>query len=114
MDPVSAFVDEFFIQPIINPAVPGYNLVNTLTYGIILLGLTFYVIYPALKKKGFVFDFAFLQMLIPYIIFATSLRVLEDQRILTRSANPLDAGFYIFTPGIWFLTFALVIIGIII
>lgn len=108
----SSFLNEYFIQPIVNPSVPGYNLVNTLTYGIILLGLTFYVIYPRLTKHGYVFDWSFLKMLLPYIVFGTSLRVLEDQKILTRSINPLELGFYIYTPGIWFLTFALVVLGI--
>lgn len=106
------FLNEHFIQPIINPSVPGYNAVNTLTYGIILLALTFYIIYPSLKKRGYVFDWPFLKMLLPYILFGTSLRVLEDQKILLRSINPLELGFYIYTPGIWFLTFALVLVGL--
>jgi uncharacterized membrane protein len=70
------------------------------------------VIYPQLKKRGFVFDWHFLKMLLPYILFGTSLRVLEDQKILLRSANPFDAGFYILTPGIWILTFVLVCAGL--
>lgn len=113
LNEIWAFVTEYFVQPIVDSSVPGYNLVNTLTYGIILLTLTFYVIYPQLQKRGFVFDWPFLKMLLPYILFGTSLRVLEDQRILLRSANPLEPGFYILTPGIWILTFVLVIIGIV-
>ncbi len=109
---ITHFISENFIRPILDPSVPGYNMVNTLTYGIILLAVTFYLIYPALKKRGFIFDWPFLKMLLPYILFGTSLRVLEDQKILLRSANPLEAGFYILTPGIWILTFALVMIGI--
>lgn len=111
LDTIQRAIEEYFVQPILDSSVPGYNLVNTLTYGGILLVLTFYVIYPLLKKRGYVFDWAFLKTLLPYIIFGTSLRVLEDQKILARSANPLDAGFYILTPGIWLLTFALVLIG---
>lgn len=112
MEFLANFITENFVRPILDPSVPGYNAVNTLTYGLILLALTFYIIYPALKKRGYVFDWPFLKMLLPYILFGTSLRVLEDQKILLRSANPLDAGFYILTPGIWVLTFALVLIGL--
>jgi uncharacterized membrane protein len=106
------FVEEFFIEPIINPAVSGYNIVNTLVYGVILLLITFYIIYPRLNKAGLKFDWNFMKMLIPYILFGVSIRVLEDQQILTRSINPLDFGFYVFTPGIWILTFAMVLVGL--
>lgn len=109
---IPAFIQEQFIRPMIDPTVPGYNLVNTLTYGAILLGIAFYVIYPFLRKKGFTFDFAFLRALLPYILFGISLRVLEDQNFIARSTNPLEIGFYVFTPGIWILTFALVVIGL--
>lgn len=112
LEEISVFINENFVRPILDPSVPGYNLVNTLTYGLILLATTFYIIYPALKKRGIIFDWNFLKILLPYILFGTSLRVLEDQKILLRSANPLEAGFYIFTPGIWVLTFALVMIGL--
>ncbi len=109
---ISDFISENFVRPILDSSVPGYNLVNTLTYGVILLAATFYIIYPALKKRGFVFDWNFLKILLPYILFGTSLRVLEDQHILLRSASPFEAGFYIFTPGIWVLTFVFVMIGL--
>lgn len=112
MELISEFIFQNFVRPIIDPSVPGYNTINTLTYGAILLVVTFYIVYPWLKKRGFIFDWHFLTMLLPYILFGTSLRVLEDQKILLRSANPLDPGFYILTPGIWILTFALVEIGL--
>lgn len=108
MDPFTDFIQTYFVQPILDSSVPGYNPVNTITYGLILLGLAFYVIYPFLNKRRIRFEWNFFRMLIPYILFGSTLRVLEDQHILLRSANPLDAGFYVFTPGIWFLTFALV------
>ncbi len=110
---IGGFVHENYIRPMVDPTVSGYNLVNTLTYGLILLAAAFYVIYPFLRKRGFTFDFAFLRSLLPYILFGISLRVLEDQNVLARSTNPLELGFYVFTPGIWILTFALVIIGLV-
>ncbi len=107
-------IHEYFVRPMIDPSVAGYNPVNTAVYGILLLASAFYVIYPALAKRGIRFDLSFLHMLGPYILFGISLRVLEDQQILARSANPLDLGFYIFTPGIWILTFVLVMVGLLI
>lgn len=104
-------IEEFFIEPMVNPSVQGYNTVNTLVYGAILLAATFYIIYPKLKKMDIIFDWKFMQMLIPYILFGIAIRVLEDQRVFIRSANPLDIGFYFFTPGIWILTFLMVILG---
>ncbi len=112
LDQIQAFVHENFIRPMIDSSVPGYNTVNTIVYGVILLVLAFYVIYPFLSKRKYVFDWNFMKVLLPYILFGTSLRVLEDQQIITRSVNPLDLGFYVFTPGIWILTFALVCIGL--
>ncbi|MFH0970763.1 MAG: DUF63 family protein [Candidatus Diapherotrites archaeon] len=111
IDIILGFVNEYFIQPMTDASVSGYNPVNTITYGIILLVVAFYGIYPFFNRRGVKFDWHFLQSLLPYILFGISLRVLEDQHILIRSANPLDAGFYIFTPGIWILTFFLVMIG---
>jgi uncharacterized membrane protein len=108
---IASFIHEYFIRPMIDSSVPGYNMINTLTYGAILMGAAFYVIYPFLKKKEMRFDWEFLKTLLPYILFGISLRVLEDLKILARSPSPLDPGFYIFTPGIWILTFILVMIG---
>ncbi|MEK6902471.1 MAG: DUF63 family protein [archaeon] len=109
---IESFIYEHFVRPMIDNTVPGYNPINTIVYGILLLVLAFYVIYPFLHKRGVKFDWTFMKTLLPYILFGSSLRVLEDQHILLRSPNPLDAGFYIFTPGIWILTFALVMVGL--
>ena len=109
---IESFLYEHFIRPMVDSSVPGYNPVNTIVYGIILLVLSFYVIYPFLHKRGVKFDWHFMKMLLPYILFGASLRVLEDQHILMRSTNPLELGFYIFTPGIWILTFVLVMLGL--
>ncbi len=113
-NPIESFIWEYFVRPIVDHSVPGYNAVNTMVYGLILIGVAFYVIFPALHKRGIVFDLSFVKTIFPYIIFGSSLRVLEDQHILMRSGNPLEAGFYILTPGIWILTFALLILGMLV
>ncbi len=114
------FINEYFIRPIIDPSLSGYNLVNTIIY-IILLVIACGAIYYFLKNK-IKFNYEFLIALIPYILFGVSLRVLmhqiEARRLIidgiTKTANPLELGFWFFTPGVWILTFGLVIIGLLI
>ncbi len=114
LEMLSWFFNEFYIQPIINPAVQGYNLVNTLTYGAILLLLSIYVIYPFLNRKGIKFSSKFIFALLPYVLFGSALRVFEDMGIFQQTPNPLEIGFYTFTPGIWFLTAAITIAALLI
>ena len=114
------FITEFFINPITSPVTQGYNLVNTSIFLIILI-LACGLIYLLLKNKV-EFNYNFLVSLLPYILFGISLRVIMHQieaRLLvidwlTKTANPLELGFWFFTPGIWILTFVLVIIGLLI
>ena len=117
---MSDFLTEFFIKPITDPTVQGYNIVNTIVL-ISLLVIACAIIYFVLRKKV-KFDYNFLIAMLPYIFFGISMRVVMHQieaGLLTlpgiiKTANPLELGFYFFTPGIWILTFALVIIGLLI
>ncbi|MDD3159749.1 MAG: DUF63 family protein [Candidatus ainarchaeum sp.] len=114
------FIKDFFIDPIINPANSGYNLVNTVIY-LILMIFACVAIYFLLNKK-IKFNNNFLTALLPYILFGISMRVIMHQveagllvsDLIRKTANPLEIGFYFFTPGIWILTFSLVIIGLLI
>jgi uncharacterized membrane protein len=114
------FWQKYFIEPITNPAVQGYNLVNTIVLLIILV-IACGIIYFILRKKVN-FNYSFLLSLLPYIFFGISMRVIMHQieagkliiEGITKTANPLALGFWFFTPGIWILTFTLVIIGLLI
>lgn len=99
---------EFFCKPVVEYA--GYNIVNTLVYIVILLVAAFYVVYPLLSKRGIKFDLKFMLALLPYVILGSTFRVLEDMRLLPRSCNPLELGFYTYTPGIYIFTFAITIL----
>ena len=101
------FFNEFFIRPIVE--YQGYNLVNTLAFAAILLGVSFLVIFPVLDRKGVKFNARFMLSLLPYILFGITIRILEDVHIVERSINPLEFGFYTYTPGIWLLTAAVTI-----
>ncbi len=111
------FLREYFVEPIVNPAYQGYNAVNTLVYGAILLAIAFFVVFPFLDRKGIKFDLPFAFSLLPFILFGTTLRALTAAStagktvlpFLVKTANPLEPGFWTFTPGVWFLTFGVTI-----
>ena len=96
-------LEEFFIRPIIDPSVQGYNIINTAVYGAILLIVAFFVVYPLLHKKGVRFDERFAIALFPYILLGVSLRAINSAGLLPfiyKTPNPLEPGFWTFTPGV--------------
>ncbi|MCX6801186.1 MAG: DUF63 family protein [Candidatus Diapherotrites archaeon] len=112
------FLNQYFITPVMNPEIQGYNIVNTSIY-IALLALTCITIYLIFRKK-IKFGEKFFTAMLPYILFGISLRVVMHQiesgmlviEGITKTANPFELGFWFFTPGIWLLTFALVLAGL--
>ena len=93
------FIQQYFLDPIINYS--GYNFVNTLAYGIILLVVAFYLVYPFFNKKGIKFDFRFATAVLAFVLFGSTMRILEDLKIFPRAADPLNPAFYTITPGIY-------------
>ena len=114
------WIVDYFIKPIMNPEIQGYNLVNTITY-IILLIIACTIIYFILNKKV-EFNKKFFFALIPYILIGVCLRVLMHQieagnliiEGITKTADPSQIGFWFFTPGVWILTFTITLIGLLI
>lgn len=112
------FFNQYFVNPVLNPEIQGYNLVNTTTY-IAVFGIACAAIYLIFRKK-IKFSTKFFAAMLPYIVFGISMRVIMHQIEagmlvldgITKTANPLELGFWFFTPGIWLLTFALVLIGL--
>ena len=103
------FIFDYFCRPVIDSGVQGYNLVNTATYAIILFLLAAYVIFPLLKRSVVKPGFRFMLSLLPFILFGSTFRVLNDMGLFAKTCSPLELGFYTFTPGIWFLTAAIAI-----
>jgi len=114
------FFYEYFVRPITDPSVQGYNIVNTIILVSILIiacGIVYYIL-----RKKVNFDYNLMIALIPYILFGISMRVIMHQIEagmlsipgIIKTANPLELGFWFFTPGIWLLTFGLVVLGLLI
>jgi len=115
MDYLNGFIYEYFVRPVVDSSVQGYNAVNTAVYGTILIGLAFFVIFPLLDRKGIKFNYWFCASLIPYILIGTALRAINSAGLvpgITKTLNPLAPGFWTFTPGVWLLTFTITIIGL--
>src|SRR3989344_7860942 len=92
-------MQHYFLCPILDYS--GYNIVNTLMYGIILLLVAFYLVYPFFGKKGVKFDINFGLAVLAFVLFGSTMRILEDLKIFPRAADPINPAFYTITPGIY-------------
>jgi len=101
IDSVWHYIDKYYISGIIYDT--SYNIVDTLTYAI-LLGISLFWVLKLLGKLKVQIDTRFLISITPYVIAGSSLRVLEDSKFFT---PPLQ---YLFvTPLIYFFMFAVTI-----
>ncbi|MFQ6089419.1 MAG: DUF63 family protein [Candidatus Methanofastidiosia archaeon] len=94
------FIQKYFIDPIVEGG--GYNIVNTLTYGVILV-VASYLIFKFLKPR-LSLDRRFLKAICSFVLVGSSLRVLND-------AGVTDT-YLLVTPLIYFLTFAITAIAL--
>ncbi|WP_042684156.1 DUF63 family protein [Methermicoccus shengliensis] len=99
---LSEFVHRYYIDPIVYDT--GYNVVNTLTWALVL-GLSLFGVYRLLKRLGVRIDSGFILALAPYIAMGSLLRVVEDARIVL---PPLS--YLLITPLIYFVVFAVAIV----
>lgn len=83
----------------------GYNPVNTTVYGILLV-IFAYIVYWILKKLQIKIDGKLALAVVPYVIFGSSIRILQDAKIIS--------GYFFVTPGIYFLTFGITFLTLII
>ncbi len=109
---VNDFFYEYLCRPMIDPNVSPYNLVNYAVYIGVLAVIVVFFLYPFLDRKGIKFDFKFVVALLPFVLFGSSFRVLNDIGIFKDTCDPFSFDFYTFTPGIWFLTAALALISL--
>lgn len=95
----------YYIAPIIS--VHKYNIVNTLTYAIVLI-IALYCIYRWLKTTGIAIDHTFVLATMPYVIFGGLLRVVEDTGFLGYPERVL-----LISPIIYFVVFIYTVLWLI-
>lgn len=101
IDSVWHYIDKYYISGIVYDT--SYNIVDTLTYAIVL-GISLFWVLKLLGRLKVQIDTKFLLSITPYVIAGSSLRVLEDSKFFT---PPLK---YLFvTPLIYFFMFAVTI-----
>uniref|UniRef100_A0A7C3YMP6 DUF63 family protein n=1 Tax=Geoglobus ahangari TaxID=113653 RepID=A0A7C3YMP6_9EURY len=98
------FLKKYFINSIIYKE--GYNIVNTLTFAVILVVVA-YLIYKYLSKR-IDFDLKFAVSTFPYILFGSSLRIVEDADFIQ---PPLS--YLLMTPLIYVVVFTITISSLI-
>lgn len=101
LDTIKEFIYKYYISGIVNDT--SYNIVDTLTYALIL-GISIFAVLRLLKRLNVEVDRAFIFAVTPYILAGSTLRVIEDTGTLTA---PLK---YLFiTPPIYFLIFTITV-----
>ncbi|MEA1865281.1 MAG: DUF63 family protein [Euryarchaeota archaeon] len=101
---IQQFVHQYYIDQIIHDT--GYNVVNTITWAV-LLGLSILPVLWILKRFKITIDRHFTIGVACFVLFGSSLRVLEDAELF---APPIK---YIFvTPNIYFIVFFITVLSL--
>ncbi|MBU0762047.1 MAG: DUF63 family protein [Candidatus Altiarchaeota archaeon] len=99
-DFVLDFIDRYYLSS-------GYNIVNTVTYGLVL-GYIIYKMMPFFRRLLVNVDRSLVLMLVPFILFGSTGRELIDQDIGLYAGNTSFPQNYLFvSPGIYFTMFFL-------
>ena len=97
------FLEDYFINPVIYGT--GYNIVNTITYGIILV-FAVYGLFHLLRRWRIKMDERFFFGIFPFIVFGGVLRALQDAKVFN--------SYWLITPGIYVTVFLLAFFSLII
>ncbi len=99
IDKIGRLINEYYIDPILHDS--GYNIVNTVTWAVVL-GICVFLVIALLRRMKVNINEKLTVSVIPFILAGSSLRVIEDTGVLQQ---PLA---YLFiTPNIYFLVFAI-------
>jgi uncharacterized membrane protein len=91
----------------------GYNIVNTVTYGLFLGYVTFKYLIPWLKPIIGRIDSSFVWMMLPYILYGSSMRQMVDEELGVYAGHAAYPGNWFFVaPGIYFTMFAITLAAI--
>ena len=88
-------LESFFYKYYVNPIKynQGYNVVNTLTYAV-LLGIVAFLLYKLMKRMRITINEDFFKALLPYIISGALMRALTDNGALPRTYLTVSPGAY--------------------
>ncbi len=92
---INQLINRYYIEPILQDS--GYNIVNTITWAIIL-GICVFGMVKLLKRYEVSINDRLIGSLIPYILAGASFRVIED----TGAIDP-PLSYLLITPNIYFL-----------
>jgi len=103
-DNISQFINTYYLDPIRGDE--GYNLVNTITWAVVL-GICIFGVFRLLKKLDVKITPSFILSILPFVLAGSSLRVLED--------SPADIfhppySYLLITPNIYFLVFGITVV----
>lgn len=87
----------------VNGVTEDYNLISTVVYGI-LLAAAVYLIYNAFKKRRIEIDFKYILALVPFVLFGTLTRSMEDSFFFS-----LPMAYVFISPQIYVLVGAMVV-----
>jgi uncharacterized membrane protein len=101
IDKLTQFINDYYIDPILHDS--GYNIVNTITWAI-LLGICIFGVVKLLKRLNVQIDNRLTAAIVPFVLAGSSLRVIEDTGVIGPPAS------YLFiTPNIYFVVFAITV-----
>jgi uncharacterized membrane protein len=87
----------------VNGVTEDYNLISTVVYGIILSAAV-YLIYTVFKKRGIEIDLKYILALVPFVLFGTLTRSMEDSFYF-----PIPMAYVFISPQIYVLVGAMVV-----
>ena len=96
------FFQQYFIEPIEKGT--GYNIVNTITYAVVLI-ISLFILIKILKRLGIKLDSKLWSDLLPFVLLGGVLRALEDISFFPHT-------WLLITPGIYFLVFGVAFVSI--
>jgi uncharacterized membrane protein len=97
-------IEKYFLAPI--RIEQGYNIVNTVVYALLTVGLL-YLIFKIFKKYKIKIDYRLFISSIPFILLGSALRVFVDLSLIQRNFWTVSPGIYLFISGIFLTTFSI-------
>jgi len=103
-DNISQFINTYYLDPIRGDE--GYNLVNTITWAVVL-GICIFGVFRLLKKLDVKITPRFILSILPFVLAGSSLRVIEDSP--AGIFHP-PFSYMLITPNIYFLVFGITVV----